>query len=480
MLILAVCSMSLLIVSLDSTIVNVALPEIRRSLHAPLSGLQWVIDAYTLVLASLLMLSASSGDRLGRRRVFQTGLAVFSAGSLLCAVAPTLSVLIAARAMQAVGGSMLNPVALSIIRNVFVDARERAFAVGIWGAVPGISMALGPILGGALVDSVSWRAVFLVNLPIGAVALTLAALFVPESQAPRPRRIDPVGQLLIVLALASVTYAIIGAPRAGWTAPQTLGLGGFSLLAWLTLIRYELRRREPLLEVRFFRSAPLAGASLCALSTYASMGGFLFLNTLYLQDSRHLSALQAGIHLVPLAASTFVMAPISGRIVGARGPRVPLMSGGLALLLAGAMLTRLGDHTSFAYLTISYALVGGGVGTLNPPMTNTAVSGMPPAMAGVAAAVTSTSRQTGQTIGVAILGALAGGGLTGAVGAGFPSATHIAWEIVIALGALILLLGWTTTTRWAQVTARLTAERYGDDAHAASLPARELHSGAAR
>ncbi|MGZ4351874.1 MAG: MFS transporter, partial [Solirubrobacteraceae bacterium] len=176
--------MSLLIVGLDATIVNIALPAIHRSFHSPLSGLQWTIDAYTLVIASLLMLSGSTADRLGRRRVFQCGLALFSLGSLLCAAAPNLGTLIAARVVQAIGGSMLNPVAMSIIRNVFEDPRERAQAIGVWGALMGISMALGPVVGGALVDSVGWRAVFIVNIPIGLVAIVLTALFVPESRAP--------------------------------------------------------------------------------------------------------------------------------------------------------------------------------------------------------------------------------------------------------------------------------------------------------
>src|SRR5581483_3928587 len=219
-LVLAICSMSLLIVGLDTTIVNVALPSIRSSFHASLSGLQWTVDAYTLVLASLLMLAGSTGDRVGRRRTFQTGLVVFSISSLLCALAPSLGLLIAFRVMQAVGGSMLNPVAMSIVRNVFEDPRERAIAIGVWGSVFGLSMALGPIAGGALVDSVGWRAVFLVNVPIGAAAVLLTALYVPESRAPRPRRLDPVGQMLVITALSTLTYAIIEAPRAGWSSPQ--------------------------------------------------------------------------------------------------------------------------------------------------------------------------------------------------------------------------------------------------------------------
>ena len=212
--------MSLLIVAMDNTIVNVALPSIRRDLHASLSGLQWTIDAYTIVLASLLLLSGSTGDRLGRRRTFQTGLLVFAAGSLSCSLAPTLGWLIAARALQAVGGSMLNPVAMSIITNVFTEPRERARAIGAWGAVVGISLALGPIVGGALTETVGWRSIFWINVPIGLAAVVLSALFVPESRATRARRVDPVGQLLVIVALASLTYAIIEAPRMPAGSPR--------------------------------------------------------------------------------------------------------------------------------------------------------------------------------------------------------------------------------------------------------------------
>src|ERR1700759_1847114 len=200
LLVLGICCFSLLMVGLDTTIVNVALPSIRNDLHASVSGLQWTIDAYTLVLASLLMLAGSTADRIGRKRTFRAGLVVFSLGSLLCGLAPSLGSLIAARVLQAVGGSMLNPVAMSIIRNVFDDPRERAQAIGAWGAAFGLSMALGPVLGGALVDSGSWRLVFLVNLPVGIIAIALPALFVPESRAAHARRFDPIGQVLVIVA----------------------------------------------------------------------------------------------------------------------------------------------------------------------------------------------------------------------------------------------------------------------------------------
>src|SRR5215470_1251446 len=231
--------MSLFIVGLDSTIVNVALPSIGRELGASVSGLQWTIDAYALVLASLLMFSGSTADRVGRRRTFQTGLAVFTLGSLLCSLAPGLGWLVAFRMLQAIGGSMLNPVALSIITNTFTDRGERARAIGVWGSVFGVSMALGPIAGGALVSSVGWRGIFWVNIPVGLAAIALTALFVPESRAPRARRVDPVGQVLVIVMLGSLAYAIIQGPGYGWFSPKITSFFLVSLVALAVLIRYE-------------------------------------------------------------------------------------------------------------------------------------------------------------------------------------------------------------------------------------------------
>jgi EmrB/QacA subfamily drug resistance transporter len=478
LLILCICSMSLLIVGLDITIVNVALPAIHRSLHASLSGLQWTIDAYTLVLASLLMVSGSTADRIGRRRVFQIGLATFVLGSLLCALAPSLPVLIVARVLQAIGGSMLNPVAMSIIRNVFTDPRERAQAIGVWGAMVGISIAMGPVLGGVLVYTVSWRAVFLVNVPIGLAAILLTARFVPESRADHTRRIDPVGQLLVIIGLASLVYAIIEAPSAGWLSAQTLSLGAVSVLALAALVRYERRIAEPLIEMRFFGSAPFSGASAIAIAVFSAQGGFLFLNTLYLQESRGLSPLIAGLCTLPMALGLLIMAPITGRFIGTHGTRLPLVAGGLGVIAAGVMLTRITDSTPYPYLLGAYLVLGLGLGVLNPPITNTAVSGMPASMAGVAAAIASTSRQFGATLGVAVLGALAGGAVTGGVGAGFAHATHVSWWIVVGMGALVVGLGLLTTTRWALGTAQGVADSFKRDTDAATAaerpPAPEL------
>jgi EmrB/QacA subfamily drug resistance transporter len=460
LLILGICSMSLLIVGLDTTIVNVALPSIHRELHASISGLQWTVDAYTLVLASLLILAGSTADRVGRRRTFQTGLVVFSLGSLLCALAPSLPFLIAARVLQAIGGAMLNPVAMSIIRNVFHDPRERAQAIGVWGAVFGLSMALGPVLGGVLVDAFSWRAVFLVNLPVGLVAIILTALFVPESRAPHPRRFDPVGQVLVIVALASLTYSIIEGPTNGWFSAEIIGLFVLSLACFSALIRYELRREEPLIEIRFFRSAPFSGASAIAVCVFAAIGGFLFLNTLYLQDVRGLSPFHAGLYMLPMAGVMLIFSPLSGHIVGRYGARVPLVAGGGAVLISALMLTTLTPTTSTTVLFAAYVIFGAGSGLVNPPITNTAVSGMPAAQAGVAAAIASTSRQVGVTLGVAVVGAVAGGTAAGALGSGFAAATHSSWWIIAGLGFAVLVIGAVTTTRWADGTARATAARF--------------------
>jgi EmrB/QacA subfamily drug resistance transporter len=463
LLILAICCMSLLMVGLDATIVNVALPAIHRSLHASLSGLQWTVDAYTLVIATLLMLAGSTADRIGRRRVFQTGLVLFSTGSLLCALAPSLGTLIAFRIVQAIGGSMLNPVAMSIIRNVFEDPRERAQAIGMWGGVAGLSFALGPIVGGALVDAASWRWVFLVNVPVGIAGVVLTAMYVPESRAPHPRRVDPIGQLLVIVALSTLTYAIIEGHGEGWTSFEILGLFAVALVSAVSLVLYELWRDEPLLNVRFFRSAPFSGATLIAVCAFGALSGALFLNTLYLQDVRHLSPLHAGLYLLPLAVMGIIFGPISGRLVGTRGSRPSLIVAGIAITISALMFTRLTDTTASIYILAANLVFGIGFGLVNPPITNTAVTGMPAAQAGVAAAVASTSRQVGNTLGVAIVGAIVSGGVVSAIGPGFAVATHAAWWVITGLGVAMLVVGLTTTTAWARRTASEAAEQLGAD-----------------
>jgi EmrB/QacA subfamily drug resistance transporter len=434
-LVLAICCMSLFIVGLDITAVNVALPAIGQDLHAGISGLQWTVSSYTVVMASLLMFSGSMADRLGRRRTFVIGLSVFSTASLLCSLAPSVELLVAFRVLQAIGGSMLNPVAMSIITNTFTDPRERAQAVGVWGAVFGISMALGPIVGGALVSSAGWPWIFVLNVPLGLAAIALTVRFVPESKAPRPRRFDPVGQALVFVLLASVTYGLIEAPAAFLV----------SALALAGLLRYEPRREDPLVELRFFRSVPFASSIAIAVAAFGAFGGFLFLNTLYLQEVRGLSPVEAGLATVPLALAIVVISPLSGRLVGRRGPRLPLVIAGVFLVVGCAMLTGIDAGTPLGALIAAYVVFGIGFGFVNAPITNAAVSGMPRAQAGVASAIATTSRQFGQTLGVAIVGSMG-------------------WWMLTALAGAVLVLGFVATTTRAGASARRTAAELNPEA----------------
>ncbi|MGW1724426.1 MFS transporter [Streptomyces sp. NPDC002306] len=458
LLVLAICCMSLLIVSLDNTVLNVALPSLQRDFHASTSGLQWTIDAYTLVLAALLMLAGSTADRIGRKRVFMAGLIIFSVGSLLCSLAPNLDALIAFRMVQAVGGSMLNPVAMSIITNTFTEPRERARAIGAWGAVVGISMAAGPLVGGLLVDSVGWRSIFWINLPVGLTALLMTLRYVPESRAPKARRFDPLGQLLVIVLFGSLTYAIIEAPNADLAS--VLPFAAVAVAALAGLLWFEPRRPEPLIDLRFFRSAPFSGATVVAVSAFAALSGFLFLSTLYLQNVRGLDALHAGLWMLPMAIPAFVCAPLSGRLVGSRGPRLPLLIAGLAMTASGVLFGAFEAETSNATLFLGYALFGIGFGFVNAPITNTAVSGMPRTQAGVAAAVASTSRQLGQTLGVAVIGAVLASGVgASSYAQSFVSAARPGWWILTGCGFCVLVLGVLTSGRWARRTAERTAER---------------------
>lgn len=418
-----------------------------------------MVDAYTLVLASLLMLAGSTADRFGRRRVFQVGQVLFTLGSLLCALAPSVQLLILFRVLQAIGGTMLNPVSNAIARDTFHDPSDRARAFGVMAAMVGLSMALGPVLGGFLVAATSWRMIFVINLPVGVAAVVLTALFVPESRAPQARRFDPMGQVLVIAGLASLTYGIIEGGQAGFGTARITALLACSAACFVALVRYELRRRQPLLEVRFFTSVPFAGAIATAVCQAGAVGGFLFINTLYLEEARGFSALHTALCMLPMAITMSVCAPLSGRMTGRFGPRPSLTAGRLSVLVGGLMLTALNPGTPMPYLFGAFVLLGLGSALITPPITNVSVSLMPPAQAGVAAAVTTTSRQSGQTLGVALFGAVAGSGASDRLGPAFVQNTHPLWWIVAAVGLGTMAIDRLTSTRWALGTAQRAAER---------------------
>jgi EmrB/QacA subfamily drug resistance transporter len=426
LLVLATCCLSLLIVSMDSTIVNVAIPAIRDDLHAPLPRLQWIIDIYALTLASLLMLSGAAADRYGRRRVFRIGLVIFAVGSLLCSLAPTIETLIGARFLQAVGGSMLNPVAMSIITQVFTGKVERARAVGIWAAVVGISMALGPMVGGGLIDLLGWPSVFWINLPICLLAVVLTTIFVPESKSATVRGIDPIGQVLAIIFLFTLVFGLIEQIPAVFVA---------SAVAFAAFLRHESRRTDPFIELRFFRSVPFASATVIAVFAFAALGAFLFTCSLYLQTVRDYSAVHTGLLYMAMAVAMLICSLLSGRLIGRYGTRPSLVSGGVAMTLAAVLLTRLDPNTPVWLLICVFAIFGIGFGMVNAPITTAAVSGMPLDRAGAAAAVASTSRQVGVTIGVALCGALTVAGL---------------WWLIAGFTVCIAILGIVANTQWAE------------------------------
>lgn len=465
-LVLVACSLSLALVMMDVTIVNVVLPSVRRSLNASISELQWFVDAYSLVVAGGLMTAGSLADRIGRKRVFLSGIIMFGAGSALCGGAGSMSSLILARAMQGVGGAMLNPVALSIIANVFVEPKERARAIGVWGMTSGAALALGPMVGGFVSELIGWRAVFWINLPIGLIALLMTIRFVPESRAPVSPPLDPCGQAAIAVAVVALSAALIQGPDAGWGSPLVLALGGFFLVSVVGFVVIETRQLRPILDFRFFRSLPFSLATVAAVMCFAVFSALLFLNTIYLQDVRGLSPARAGIRLMPFALSVMICAPLAGRLIAARGSRAPFLLASLGLTSGAALLTGLSADTPDWLLTIAYAVAGCGFGMCNAPITNAAVSGMPRSRAGVAAAVASTSRQIGAALGVAIAGTVRSGARVDSGAdtvAAFLAATHPVWWLSVGLGIAIGVCGFIATGKRARDSALRVASAF--DAH---------------
>jgi EmrB/QacA subfamily drug resistance transporter len=435
-LVLAICCTSLFVVTVDGSIVHTALPSIQRDLGGGVNGLQWVVDGYLMVMASLLVLAGSVADRLGRRRVFVTGLMLFGASSLLCGLAPTLPVLVGARIVQGVGAAMLNPVALSIIVGVFPDVRRRARAIGAWSAVSGLGVAAGPPLGGLVVELGGWRWIFLVTVPVVLAAIVLTLRFVPESRSAVVRPADPVGQLLLTLVVAGLVFTLIEGPHRGWTVP--IGSSAvLTVVAAALFVRHGLRHPAPLIDPRLFRSRGLPVAVLSAVGGFACFGGSLFALSLTLQTGSGYDALAAGLLVLPIGLAALLTSPWVGPLVG-RGHARPLLGGAGLLMTLGllGLAHVLGDGSprpSLPLLVGVLVVFGIGFGMLNPPVTSTAMAGLPPERSGVAGAIASTSRQLGLALGVAVAGSLVGAG----AGAG---AGWAVWVGLAGGGVVVLVL----------------------------------------
>lgn len=405
--ILLICCISLFMNYLDGTILNVALPVLQRVYHADEAALQWIVDSFLLVLTCLLILAGSLADRFGRRRLLLYGLVIFTVGSLGCALSQSVVQLVIARMITGVGGSMLVPTTLSIVRNTFTDRRDLARAIGIWSGVYGIASACGPLAGGILIDTAGWRSIFLVNIPVGIAGVFLGRKYIPESVAKQVRKVDVWGQILVVLMMGALVSAIIEAPNLGWNSPVTVTGFLLSGAVFIVFVAVELRRNEPLIELRFFAIRSFAGANLLAIVTFVLMSGFLFLNTIYLQQVRDLSALQAGLMTLPLMVAIAIVAPLSGRFLAKHGPIRPMSVSPFFAMVAFGMMIGAHAYSSFTYLLVAYVLLGISLGLVNPTITHTSVAAIPSAQAGVASAITSASRQIGSALGVAVLGSVA-------------------------------------------------------------------------
>jgi EmrB/QacA subfamily drug resistance transporter len=463
-------TLGVFLVTLNVTIVIVALPSLQADLNIPSDQAAWVIDAYNLVGASLLLSAGFLADRFGRKRMLCTGYALFTGGALLCAIAPSGGLLIVFRVLQALGGTALTPTSLSIVANLYPDPRERARAIGLWGVSSGLGTGLGPIVGGALTEWLGWRSVFAFNAIAGAIALVIVIRVVPRSRSPIARRIDVAGQLLVMGFLATLTYALIEAPRYGFFSQRILTFAALAVAMFVAFVIVELRVSEPLVDLGFFRDRQFAGAIFLCVATFFTYGGFIYLNAIYLQDVRGYSALAAGFLTLPAAVPALIGGPISGHIVGTRGPRGVLVGGMLALTGGVGCLTFLAVDAPIGWLVAAYFVVGIGYAVLSAPVSTVAVSSMPLEQAGVAAGLASAGRNVGIVLGIAVLGAIVNGrvpdlltpagGVTDAAFSAFQieyvDALHIAYAVaafVVLVGAVVAALTMRPTPPGASVAA---------------------------
>ncbi|KAA9160703.1 MFS transporter [Amycolatopsis acidicola] len=445
-IILVICCASVVLVGIDSTIVNVALPRIGSELGSGVTGLQWIVDAYTLVVASLLIVSGGLGDRLGRRGVFEFGLAAFGIGSFLCSLAANASWLIAFRSLQAIGGSMLNPLALAILSTVFSAGKERARAIGVWGATMGVTQGLGPCAGGLLTDCIGWRSIFWINVPIVLAMIVSGRRHIPVIPRRSDTTLDVPGQALILVTLGAATFTMIEAPRLGWGSPAVVVAASLAAVGLCGLVGWERVARNPILDYRRLKNRAVVAALAAGALVYLVMGTMLFVNTLYLQYVRQLSPIVAGLCIVPAAVAMALASPLAARLAEARGNVLPLVLTGVGICAGAAMLTGLTPSTPLVYVALAYVVITGSVTFVNPPISNIVLAAFPPEDATVAASLASTSRSIGTCLGVAVVGYVVSPGATSGAGT-WSQADNGIWILMIGLGAVVVGCGWAMAER---------------------------------
>jgi EmrB/QacA subfamily drug resistance transporter len=403
---LGVLCLSLLAIVVDNTIVNVALPSLVRDLEADVAELQWVVDAYTLVFAGLLLLAGALGDRYGRRRTLLGGLVVFGAASGWAAYAGGVDGLIMARAVMGAGAACIMPATLSLLIGVFTDTRERTMAIGIWAATAGLGVALGPVLGGFLLEHFWWGSIFIVNVPLTAIAVVAGRRLLPESRDPVVRRIDWTGAGLSGAGLVALVWAVIEAPTKGWTSGPVLAAGALAAVALAGFVVWQRRVAEPLLDVRLFADPRFTAASSTITVLFFALFGFLFLSTQYLQFVLGVSPSAAGVRVLPYAGAMIVFAPLSSQLVVRFGTRRLVVTGMLLFSIGLAVAATVGTNTGYGRLAIALLLMGAGMGLAGAPATASIMSALPPDRANIGSAVNDTTRELGGALGVAVIGSI--------------------------------------------------------------------------
>jgi len=405
-LVLAALCLCAFAVNLDVTLVNVTLPTLVLDLGASPRDLQWIVDAYTLVFAALVLAAGSLSDRFGRRETLVAGLVVYGVGNGLAALVSSSDALIATRAVMGIGAAMIFPTTLSIITNVFTERAARARAIGIWGASTGLAIALGPIVGGALLESFSWQATFLAKVPVALGAIALVAWVVPTSRDPEAPRVDRPGLILSTLAVGLVVFALIEAPGAGWSSVQTLGLLAAGLGALAAFVAWERRTASPMLDVRIFRNLRFSAASLAVTVSFFALAGFIFLITQYFQFLKGYGPLETGLRLLPVATSVAAASVIGTQLAVRHGTKVVVSAGLGALATAYAWVSAASLDTSYLEIVGQMLVLGTGMGLTSAPATESIMGAVSRAKAGVGSAINDTTRELGGTLGVAAIGSV--------------------------------------------------------------------------
>lgn len=427
-------SLGYFMVLLDTTVVSVALPEIRAELGGGLVGLQWVVNAYTIVFAGLLLSMGSFADKLGAKRVYIGGLALFLAASAISAVAPTLGVLIGLRALLGLGGAALMPASLTLLAHAYPEPAERAQALGIWAAVTGAAMAAGPVIGGLLVDSLGWRSIFLLNVPLAVISLIMTSLLVSETNRNPQRSFDFAGQITAIVAIAVLSFALMEGESYGWNSPLIVAAFSLAMLSAILFLIVEARGNSPLLPLRLFRKATVSAGMIAGMAINIGLSGILFVLPLFFQQAVGLSAHITGLALLPLVLPLAFNPILTGRIVGRIGARIPMTVGFSLGGLGTLLLVQIDVHTNYAITLISLLLIGFGVSFTIPSLMSAVISSVSKDQTGIATGALNSSRQIGATLGVVIFGSILSNS------ASFVAGMHISLVVttIILFGGSIL------------------------------------------